>query len=190
MIHRADVEATLTAYDSETTEEQIEQLYQQMCQAWQDRASEIETEAIYALKDKTGQWPDGPQRGSIVAQSKQLATDQIMGEYLEPLTQEIVARQAEQDEEDSPHFQALRDPDGWWKDPDQIYTSREATDAVRELWGDEPPRFRMLAGTLLERRLFLGLPIPNSPAHPDYLEIEAKARAAQKYWDERIAARR
>ncbi|SDR73360.1 hypothetical protein [Corynebacterium timonense] len=190
MIHRADVEATLTAYEPETTEEQIDQLYEQMTQAWEDRASEIETAAIYAYKEKTGEWPDGPQRGSIIAQSKQLATDQIMGAYLVPLTQEIVARQAEQDEEDSPHFQALRDPDGWWKAPENIQASQEAQDAVWELWEDESPRFLMLADALFERRLFLGLQLPNRPEHPDYPELKAQIEDAERYWEKRIAATR
>lgn len=190
MIHRADVQATLTAYDPDATKEQIDQLYQQMTQAWEDRASEIETAAINALKVKTGDWPDGPQRGSIIAQSKQLATDQIMEEFLAPLTQEIVARQMEQDEEETPHDQALRDPDGWWKSPEDIQPSQEAQDAVWELWENEHPRFMMLASALFERRLFLGLQLPNRPEHPDYLELKAQIADAVRYWEKRIAATR
>ncbi|MET3945300.1 hypothetical protein [Corynebacterium mucifaciens] len=190
MIHRADVQATLTAYDPETTEQQIDQLYEQMSQAWEDRASEIETAAINALKEKTGDWPDGPQRGSLIAQSKQLATDQIMEEFLAPLTQEIVARQTEQDEEETPHDQTLRDPNGWWQAPENIQASQEAQDAVWELWEDESPRFLLLADALFERRLFLGLQLPNRPEHPDYPELKAQIADAERYWDKRIAASR
>ncbi|WP_390885491.1 hypothetical protein [Corynebacterium sanguinis] len=189
MIHRADVAATLTAYDPDTTTKQIDHLYQQMDQAWQDRASEIETEAMNNFKATTGQWPDGPQRGRIIAQSKQLATDQIMGEYLEPLTQQIVQRDLE-DQEDNPHLQTLRDPDGWWKAPELIQASQEAQDAVWELWEDENPRFLLLADALFERRLFLGLQLPNRPEHPDYPKLKAQIEDAVRYWEKRIAATR
>lgn len=179
MIHLADVAATLTAYDPETT---TEQLYQQMDQAWQNRAAEIETQATNTYKETTGHWPNGPQRGQIITQAKQLATDQIMGEYLEPLTQQIVQHDLDNDEQDNPHLQALRDPNGWWQTPDLIQPSQQVKDLVWELWEDETAWFSMLAERLLERRLFLGLELPNSRQHPDYPQIETQLRDAEKYW--------
>lgn len=46
----------------------------------------------------------------------------------------------------------------------------------------------MLEDALFERRLFLGLQLPNRPEHPDYPEFKAQIADAVRYWEKRIAA--
>ncbi|WP_342318685.1 hypothetical protein [Corynebacterium mayonis] len=187
MIHKADVRSTLTAYDPNATPEQVDSLYQQMVTEWEETVDDLVSQAEDSYHEKTGDWPDGPQRGAINQQAKQLATDLVMGAYLEPMTQEIVARQLEEEEEeDNPHLQALQDPDGWWKDFGSIQASREAEDAVLDLWMDEPAGFQTIAMKLFERRLYLGKDLPASPNHPEYQEIEQQIRQAVGYWKTRI----
>lgn len=187
MIQRVDVEQTLRAWDPDVTKEQIDTLYETMQQAWQDRVGELEMRTMVALKERTGPLLDGPTMGSLRRQAQQLADDQIKGEYLEPITQQIVQQNLEDEEEDTPHLKALRDPDGWRKTPWAIQVSQEVKDVAWELWEDEDAEFTHLAETLLERRLFLGLPIPNRPEHPDYPEVVSQARDAALYWKQRRA---
>ena len=122
-------------------------------------------------------------------QAKQLATDLVMGAYLEPMTREIVQRLLDNDEEDNPHLKALQDPEGWWKDFSDIVPSRDATDMMKELWIDEPIRFQVLAERLFERRLNLGLEIPNGPQHRDYQPIMEQIQQAVRRTKARDRAR-
>ncbi|MCT1584241.1 hypothetical protein [Corynebacterium sanguinis] len=122
-------------------------------------------------------------------QAKQLATDLVMGAYLEPMTQEIVQRLLDNDEEDNPHLKALQDPEGWWKDFSDIVPSRDATDMMKELWIDEPIRFQVLAERLFERRLNLGLELPNGPHHRDYQPIMEQIQQAVRRTKARDRAR-
>lgn len=122
-------------------------------------------------------------------QAKQLATDLVMGAYLEPMTQEIVQRLLDNDEEDNPHLKALQDPEGWWKDFSDIVPSRDATDMMKELWIDEPIRFQVLAERLFERRLNLGLELPNGPQHRDYQPIMEQIQQAVRRTKARDRAR-
>ncbi|MDN8578160.1 hypothetical protein [Corynebacterium sanguinis] len=122
-------------------------------------------------------------------QAKQLATDLVMGAYLEPMTQEIVQRLFDNDEEDNPHLKALQDPEGWWKDFSDIVPSRDATGMMKELWIDEPIRFQVLAERLFERRLNLGLELPNGPQHRDYQPIMEQIQQAVRRTKARDRAR-
>ncbi|MGV0387927.1 hypothetical protein [Corynebacterium sanguinis] len=122
-------------------------------------------------------------------QAKQLATDLVMGAYLEPMTQEIVQRLLDNDEEDNPHLKALQYPEGWWKDFSDIVPSRDATDMMKELWIDEPIRFQVLAERLFERRLNLGLELPNGPQHRDYQPIMEQIQQAVRRTKARDRAR-
>ena len=122
-------------------------------------------------------------------QAKQLATDLVMGAYLEPMTQEIVQRLLDNDEEDNPHLKALQDPEGWWKDFSDIVPSRDATDMMKELWIDEPIRFQVLAERLFERRRNLGLELPNGPHHRDYQPIMEQIQQAVRRTKARDRAR-
>ena len=122
-------------------------------------------------------------------QAKQLATDLVMGAYLEPMTQEIVQRLLDNDKEDNPHLKALQDPEGWWKDFSDIVPSRDATDMMKELWIDEPIRFQVLAERLFERRLNLGLELPNGPQHRDYQPIMEQIQQAVRRTRARDRAR-
>lgn len=122
-------------------------------------------------------------------QAKQLATDLVMGAYLEPMTQEIVQRLLDNDKEDNPHLKALQDPEGWWKDFSDSVPSRDATDMMKELWIDEPIRFQVLAERLFERRLNLGLELPNGPQHRDYQPIMEQIQQAVRRTRARDRAR-
>ena len=122
-------------------------------------------------------------------QAKQLATDLVMGAYLEPMTREIVQRLLDNDEEDNPHLKALQDPEGWWKDFSDIVPSRDATDMMKELWIDEPIRFQVLAERLFERRRNLGLELPNGPQHRDYQPIMEQIQQAVRRTKARDRAR-
>ena len=69
-----------------------------------------------------------------------------------------------EDEEDNPRLQALRDPNGWRTNPHDLQPpSPEIRDLVYELWDRETPLFHLLADALLQRRLFVGMDIPDSP---------------------------
>lgn len=122
-------------------------------------------------------------------QAKQLATDLVMGAYLEPMTREIVQRLLDNDEEDNPHLKALQDPEGWWKAFSDLVPSRDATDMMKELWIDEPIRFQVLAERLFERRLNLGLELPNGPQHRDYQPIMEQIQQAVRRTKARDRAR-
>lgn len=97
MIHRDDVRSTLRAWDPNTTDEEIESLYQTMDEVWQEEATRLEFAAADAFKEKTGHTMDGMTRMRIIPQAKQVARDLVYGEYLEPINQQIALRNAEQD---------------------------------------------------------------------------------------------
>lgn len=97
MIHKDDVRRTLRAWDPNTTDEEIESLYETIEIAWQDEANRLEYQAARAFKDKTGHPLDSMSRWQVINQSQQLARDLVYGEYLEPINQQIALRNAEQD---------------------------------------------------------------------------------------------
>lgn len=97
MIHRDDVRSTLRAWEPNTTDEEIDALYQTMEDAWSDETFRLIDKATVAFKEKTGHPMDGMTRMRIIPQAKQVARDLVYGEYLEPINQQIALRNAEQD---------------------------------------------------------------------------------------------
>lgn len=181
MITQMDVQQTLRAADPTITQEQIRQTYETMMQQWDELQPQLAWELRQKWIAKEGRDPDGITWGRMVNLSQQMADDQIRGQWLEPLSQQIVQEELEDwetDEEDNYHLAALKDPNGWRTRAGDITPSRQAEDTVRELWNDETPRFRMFAANLMERRLYLGLDLPNRKEHPVYLEVISQIQDA------------
>ena len=104
-----------------------------------------------------------------------------MEDFLAPMTSDIVAW--ETDHEETDHDRALADPNGWRTDPYAIVVDGEIFDLAETLWGAMPQMYLHLGAALLTRREYLGLTLPTSPDHPDYMPVMSQLRDAVQAWE-------
>lgn len=182
MIHRQDVETTFLAWKPNATSQEVDDLYRKMQDEWQATVNDLLERTHTTFHNRFGRYPTEEHWTRLQAEARQIATDQVMDSYLTPMTQEIVQMEME-DEEDNPRLQALRDPNGWRTNPHDLQPpSPEIRDLVYELWDRETPLFHLLADALLQRRLFVGMDIPDSPDHPDYPQVVTQVQDAVQTW--------
>lgn len=197
MIHRGDIAATLRAWKPETTDEEITQLYQEMTTEWERLSERITHQLRQAWTNHHGQQPDGLSWGQIQDKAKQDAEVQIRAAYLDPITQEIVAQQADEndpiEEWDREQLRAaLHDPEAWktsfpyplWASPTHEYLT-EATDIVNQVWPEAATDFYCLAVDYISHRLATKQDFPTSPQDELYEKVTAMIREVENSGPER-----
>ncbi|WP_080792412.1 hypothetical protein [Corynebacterium pacaense] len=63
-------------------------------------------------------------------------------EYLGVVTKQLLQEELEDEELDSPHYQAISTENGWRERPQDFQISYEAERIVKELWMEESQRIR------------------------------------------------
>lgn len=181
MIHRGDVEATLRARTPEVTDTDVTSLYETMLAEWSDLSDRIARQTRTKWTTHHGHQPDGLSWGQIQERAKYQAELEIRGRHLDPITEEIVAREEDQeiDQEDDLYQQTLRTPGQWRKTPGHVHASLETRDLVKDLWEEESATFWMYAEALIEHLKFTGQKVPRTRAGERYEEVTHLLREAE-----------
>lgn len=177
MIHRGDVEATLRARAPEVTDAEVTSLYETMLAEWSDLSDRIAHQTRIKWTTHHGRQPDGLSWGQIQERAKYQAELEIRGKYLDPITEEIVASQ--EDQEDDLYQQTLRTPGQWRETPGHVHVSLETRDLVKDLWEEESATFWMYAEALIEHLKFTGQNLPRTRAGERYEEVTHMLREAE-----------
>lgn len=191
MIQQADVDATLRAWNPATTDEEIAQTYQEMMSDWQNLYDRLAHQLRQEWTAHHGRQPDGLSWGQIQNKARYDAEVQIRAEYLDPITQEIVARQADEvdpvEEWDLDQMRAaLRDPEKWktgiptpsWRGPDP--QELEAKEIVDWVWPDATTDFYFLAVEYIWHRMFTNQDYPAEPEGELFETTTEMIRAVEK----------
>lgn len=184
MIHRGDVDATLRAWKPETTEEEITRLYEQMMVEWSDLANRIAHQTRLKWTAHHGHQPDGLSWGQIQDRAKYQAEQQIRAIHLDPITQEIVARDAEEEDEEDQEQEALYQqtlqlPGQWRDSPGHVRVSPDTEEYVEYLWEEESATFWMYAEALIEHLKYTGQSLPRTREGERYDELTQMVREAE-----------
>jgi hypothetical protein len=178
MITQYDVAQAMRAARPGTPDSEIEALYQRMDEALSNRQSEIAWTIRRQWVQHHGQEPDGLSWGQILDRARWTAEEEIRAEYLGEFNQTILENELEDEDNTSPHFQAVSTANGWRERPFDIQTSSETEELVKDLWPEESAMFWMYAEALLERMRFSGQTIPLDSEHPDFVPTTARIQAA------------
>ncbi|AGG68069.1 hypothetical protein [Corynebacterium callunae] len=193
MILESDVTSTYKAYKPQAPQEEITALFEEIREVELHRRSYWEEELKKAwMKANRGEQPGFLETLAILDQAAQHAEMQVRGEYLEPLTQQIVQQQLENEEAEETaktersHQEALADPDLWWQEPWRIQPSDDAKDLAEWLWPESTTTFAILADNLLTLRQLHDLPLPwqfldgiVDTSDPLYQELTTQIAAAE-----------
>lgn len=166
MITRTDVAQTLTALDPATQPEDIERLWTTVSETMSTRNQEFYATMKESYRQVHGQIPDALTDEKIRNRAYMDAENSVRGEFLEPLTAQIVSHdlETEAQQEELNVELLMQDPQSWkGEDGADLPMPQWAADYANELWEDHPPRFRATAAKRVNLADYLGQDYPSGP---------------------------
>lgn len=166
MITRTDVEQTLLAVDPATSQQDIEAMWQTVSETMSSR-----NQAFYAtMKEKYqqvhGEIPDSLTDEQIRNRAYMDAENSVRGQYLEPLTAQIVDDELEMEtQQEDLHVELLmQDPESWrGEDVVDLPIPLWASELASGLWDGESTRVWTTAARRINLMDYLGMPYPTEP---------------------------
>lgn len=166
MITRTDVEQTLLTADPATSQEDVERLWATVSETMSSRNQEFYATMKQKYQQVHGEIPDSLTDEQIRNRAYMDAENSVRGQYLEPLTTQIVDTELEMEQQQEElHVELLmQNPDSWkgedWMDLPAAPWAREI---ASELWDGEPTRVWTTAARRITLMDYLGQDFPTEP---------------------------
>lgn len=166
MITKTDVEQTLLAVDPATSPQDIERLWMTVSETMDTRNQEFYATMKEQYRQVYGGIPDSLTDEQIRNRAYMDAENSVRGQYLEPLTAQLVDDELEMEEQQEElHVELLmQDPDSWkGEDVVDLPIPQWASELASELWEGEPTRVWTTAARRVNLMDYLGREYPTGP---------------------------
>ncbi|WPF67067.1 MULTISPECIES: hypothetical protein [unclassified Corynebacterium] len=162
MIYYSDVEQHLQALNPEVASEEISATYRYMCQLCASQAEELARKVCEQWETILGVWPSSAEWEQINHRAQIVAASRVYQDFLSPITEEIINRELEEEEEEIARIQSelLNDPIGWITDSHLVHVEPWINDLTIKVWPEASPRWLMYAATYCQRQYYLQLALP------------------------------
>lgn len=173
MIFKATMSQAYEAAGYELSDAQLDERYETMMSQWEDLYQENFDRLIRQWTEKTGQsMIDGMTRGHLMTLSQQMATDEIQELWLDPLTQDVI--QSQLDEEEPSSLKVLNSTDLWMTQWHLLPEDGPTFKLACELWPDKPTKWLSIASALMQVCDYQGKLYPHSLESKLLPEFEKK----------------
>ena len=174
MISQRQLEAMYFLNNPGGTHAEAHRMYRNMLKEWEETLEFLEERAYEGFQRRCGYDPNETEWVELRTQARHMAIGRMVERYLSPLDEPQLPRPSAP-AQSSPK---LSDANGWRHNPQHITPDPDIHELALKLWGEGDPTFVVYACALLMRRRAVGQPLPDSPEHPDYMQVVAQVRDA------------
>lgn len=179
MFQQDTLAQALKAAGQQLTPAQLEQMYEQAGQEWEDYLDQYEQRLTKNYQQQTGRRVvEAMDKMTMLSMCRQLADEAIYVDYIQPLTDQISEAMPDWDEDEISPQDVLESPTLWKTHWDLIPLNPQMSKLIYELWPDKPSPWTTVANIYLTVLEYQGKDYPDQAGSSLIPVIEQEVAAA------------